>query len=87
MQFPRAGAGVVRLFGYILFAYGLVSTLLYLIFQIRYSIGPDMGIVLGNGAITLIGLVALSVATCLVQLEKRLDRLESAPESAAKPSE
>jgi hypothetical protein len=36
-----------------------------------------MGIVLGNGAIVLTGLVAIAAAQGLRKLEERLDRLEN----------
>jgi hypothetical protein len=77
MRIPRSGSPVLRIFGYIIFAYGAISTFLYIFYQVRYSTDPDMGIVLGNGAIILAGLVALSAATCLRNLEQRLDRLEN----------
>jgi hypothetical protein len=84
MRFPRSGALAVRIFGYIVFSFGVLSTVWYLILINWRSMLFDMGIGLGNGAITFIGLLALSVASCLAQLEKRLGELESA---RASPSE
>ena len=76
MRIPRSGSSVLRFFGYAIFVFGTLSMIQYVTFQIWYSISPDMGIVLGNGAILLIGLVTLSVASCLRTLERRIDRLE-----------
>ena len=76
MRIPRSGSSVLRFFGYTIFVFGTLSMVQYVTFQIWHSISPDMGIVLGNGAILLIGLVSLSVASCLRTLERRIDRLE-----------
>ena len=54
----------------------MLSTIQYLVVTNWRSIPFEMGIALGNGAITLVGLVAPSIATCLAQLEQRLDKLE-----------
>jgi hypothetical protein len=77
MTIPRSGSGVLRIFGYIIFVFGALSMAQDVAFQVWYSTLPDMGVVLGDGAITLIGLVAISVAICLRKLEQRIERLEN----------
>jgi hypothetical protein len=76
MKFPRSSSGVVRIFGYGIFAYGALSTIQYFAITTWRSVPTDMGIALGNGAITLTGLVAISIAMCFAQIEQRLDMLE-----------
>jgi len=78
MQWPRTCPSGVLLFGYILFAFGALSMIQYFVGRYIYGRPVDMGIALGSGAIVLIGLVAISIAKCLVGLEERLDKIESA---------
>lgn len=78
MKIPKSGPEVVRLFGYIIFVFGALSTIQYLAVVVLRHLPIDMGIALGNGAVVLIGLVAISTARCLTTLEQRLLKLENA---------
>lgn len=77
MTIPRSGSGVIRIFGYIILVFGALSMAQDVVFQIRHSIPPNIGVVIGDGAITLIGLVAIAVAACLKKLEHRIEALEN----------
>lgn len=61
---------------YIILAGGVVSTGFDFYNRPEMAIPQDLGIVLGNGALVLLGLVASAVATVLRSLEMRLDRIE-----------
>jgi hypothetical protein len=78
MKIPKSGPEVERLFGYIIFVFGALSTIQYLAVIVSRHLPIDMGIALGNGALVLIGLVAISTAVCLTALEQRLLKLENA---------
>ena len=77
MKFPKESSFALRVFGYIILALGLGGTANDHITRYFYSFPQNMGIVLGNGAICLLGLVTISVATSIKKLERRLDLLES----------
>jgi hypothetical protein len=71
--FPNASTGVSR-FGYFLFGAGLVGWVLDWTF-----VGEaDFPVQLGYSVMALVGLVTISVAKQLKNLERRLDALEQA---------
>jgi hypothetical protein len=61
---------------YVILAGGVVSTGFDFYNRPEMAIPQDMGVVLGNGAFVLLGLVTSAVATVLRNLEMRLDRIE-----------
>jgi hypothetical protein len=71
-------SGLVAILGYVILIGGVSSSIPYVAARVFYSQPPDMGILLGNCAIVLTGLVATSVATCLRKIERRMDSMESA---------
>jgi hypothetical protein len=77
MRIPKSDSRVVRFYGYAIFGFGALTTVQYLIAQLWFSIPPNMGIVLGSGAIVLAGLATTLVTNCLGSLEDRVDRLEN----------
>lgn len=66
----------VLIAGYIVFALGIGNTVADFVSRIEFSFPLNIGIVIGNSAIMLIGLVSLIVGRCLKRLEERLDELE-----------
>jgi hypothetical protein len=78
MPWPKTCPSMVRFFGNFLAVAGILLMINY--FGGRYLFGRplDLGIALGSGGIVLIGLVASAIAKCLVGLEERLNRIESA---------
>jgi hypothetical protein len=72
----RQGSLAVRVFGHVLFWSGGLGYAYHFITVHWYSFPQNLGISLGSGAIALLGLVALAVASCLKNLEERLDRIE-----------
>jgi hypothetical protein len=72
----RNGSLAIRVFGHVLFWSGGLNYAYHFITVHWYSFPQNMGISLGFGAITLLGLVAIAVASCLKNLEERLDRIE-----------
>jgi hypothetical protein len=77
MKVSRSGPSLVRNLGYSVVGCGALSFVQYFYFKIKYSMPPDMGIVLGSAAVTMIGAVMLMVARCLIDLEQRVRRLEN----------
>jgi hypothetical protein len=71
--------------GYIILAAGLSGTALDYIFRYFYSFPQNMGIVLGNSAIVLLGCVTWMAATSIKKLERRLDLLEGKTSSHDRP--
>ena len=72
-----AGSSGVRIFGYVIFCWGALSTAFDFYTVYFRSFPINMGISLGNGAIVLLGLVAIVVAKALKSLENRLQALEA----------
>lgn len=68
----------MKVFGYVILVLGALGFLEYFITNYLYLLPQNMGIVLGNGAIVLLGLVTLAIAKCLDHLEGRLDKIEGA---------
>jgi hypothetical protein len=62
-------------FGYVIFALGLVGMGLDFYSRSAWSYPLNMGIVIGNSALCLLGLTAQVIAQSVSKLEKRLDRL------------
>jgi hypothetical protein len=67
----------VRLFAYVILAGGVISTAADFFNRPEFSIPTDMGIVIGNGALILLGLATWAIATSLESVEKRLERIEN----------
>ena len=76
MRLPKSSDFPIRLFGYVILAFGVSSMAVYYIGEFLYSLPRNMGIVLGNGALTLLGCVTLAVADSLKKFERRLEQLE-----------
>jgi hypothetical protein len=66
----------ISLLGYLILATGLLGGAIYYYTRFRYLLPQDMGIVLGNGALVLLGCVTTAVATVLRKLERRLDQID-----------
>jgi len=66
----------VFIFGYVILALGGFGTVDYYFMRVEYSAPQNMGIVQGNTALMLLGVIALVIAQSLKSLEKRLDKLE-----------
>jgi hypothetical protein len=77
LSIPKASYLPMLIFGYIVFALGAFGIIFYYATQVLYSLAQDMGIVLGNVAITLLGLAVVGIAKCLRNFEERLSRIES----------
>jgi hypothetical protein len=67
----------MQIFGYLILALGLGGCALYYGPRLAYGHARDMGIVLGNGAIVLLGLVTIAAASALRTIERRLRALEA----------
>jgi hypothetical protein len=76
MRSARPGSWTVRLLGWIIFIYGVFSTIRYIAFQVWYSLPPDMATVLADSTLCIVGVVTITVGSNLKKLERRLDRLE-----------
>jgi hypothetical protein len=66
----------VRVFAYVILAGGILSTAADFFTRPEFAVPTNMGVVLGNGALVLLGLVAWAIACVLKSLETQLDRLE-----------
>ena len=77
MKISKAKSFPILIFGYLILALGVFGTADYYVTNILYSYPQNMGIILGNSAITLLGLVTAAVAKCLKNLEERLDGIAS----------
>ncbi len=67
---------LILLYGYIVFASGLLG-LIYDSISRSHNLYPfNFGIILGFGAHTIIGLFAILIGNCLKNIEERLDRLK-----------
>jgi hypothetical protein len=71
----------LRLLAYVILAGGLVLTAADFFTRPEMAIPTDMGVVLGNGALVLLGLVTSMIASVLRNLEKRLDKIERQSDS------
>ena len=78
MATPKTFSWDLRLLGYLIFACGASGFVIDYVTRIRYSLPQNMGIVLGNGALTLLGLITYVAAKHLQNLDKRLSRIEDA---------
>lgn len=67
----------IKILGYAILTLGVFGTADYYVTSIIYSYPQNMGIVVGNSAMILLGLVTTAVASCLKNLEGRLDKIES----------
>ena len=72
----KPGSWWVRVFGYGILACAALGYVDYFAMSILYSYPQNMGIVLGNSALALLGLVTTQIGACLKSLEERLERLE-----------
>jgi hypothetical protein len=74
---PAKGSSFwVFAFGYVIFAFGVLSTGIDFHARIYRSFPLDMGIVLGNCALLLLGLTAQVIAQSIRKLERRLERID-----------
>jgi hypothetical protein len=78
MNVPTASSWWVRLSGWIIFGLGVVGAIGD-DFSGPLSSPPETsGVVLGNGAITLLGFSVLLIGSCLKNLEERLTTVQNA---------
>lgn len=77
MKFLTEGSISLQVFGYVISAFGLSGWALDYLSRYLYSYPQNMGIVLGNGTIVLLGCVTLTAARCIKNLQRRVDLLES----------
>jgi hypothetical protein len=66
----------IQIMGYIATSVGLLGLLLYYCERFLLGYPSNLGIVLGNAEITLVGTFGWMVSKCLLDIEKRLDRIE-----------
>jgi len=64
-------------FGYVILAVGVVGWSLDLYSRNVWSYPFDIGLVIGNSALCLLGLTAQIIAQSIQRLEKRLDGIEA----------
>jgi hypothetical protein len=66
----------ILLAGYFVIAVGVLGFVTDFITRNFFSYPFNLGIILGNGATTLVGLFALLISKRLMNIEERLDRIE-----------
>ena len=86
MRMAKITSRGVRLFGYMIFGWGILSTATDVVSRFQFFFPQNMGIVLANGAILMIGLVAITVATALRGLGERLDKIENVRSASGETS-
>ncbi len=77
MKMQKKDSWKLALCGYIILGLGISGFASDYFTRLQYSLSGDMGIVLGDGAITLLGIITVTIAKCLKNLEQRLDRIEA----------
>jgi hypothetical protein len=70
------GSRRVLIAGYALFVFGALSTIVDHLAWLQFSFPRNLGVIIGNGAVMLLGLLAIIIADSLKRLEGRLNRLE-----------
>jgi hypothetical protein len=65
----------IQIGGWVALGAGVLSYAQYFIDR-PVDLPPDMGIVIGSAAILIIGSITVATASCLKELEARLDRIE-----------
>ena len=76
MKIPDISARGVRLWGFIIIGMALVNYAHDYYTRIVLSFPLNMGIAIGNLALMVIGGTTLVIASYLIRLEQRLDRME-----------
>jgi hypothetical protein len=79
----KSGVLPIRILGYLVLAAGLGGMAIDYIARLQYSAPQNMGIVLGNSALALVGCVTWALATALQKVERRLDELEQSRQAPA----
>jgi hypothetical protein len=75
---PTKGSSFwVFAFGYLILAVGIVSIGFDLHRRVEWWVPQDMGMVLSEGALILLGLIAQTIGQTIRKLEKRLDAIEA----------
>jgi archaellum biogenesis protein FlaJ (TadC family) len=64
-------------FCYLLTIWGVVASIADYVSRTQFSFPFNLGIVLGNGAIALIGLVGIALCRHIQKIEDRLSKLEN----------
>jgi hypothetical protein len=64
-------------FGYLVFAAGIVNIGFDLYGRVEWSVPQDMGIVVGEAALLLVGCLAQIIGQSIRKLEKRLDEIDT----------
>jgi hypothetical protein len=67
----------VRLFGYIVLACWASSVVHEIVGITVQALPLDMGIAIGNTALLLLSVLALTIASCFKKFEERLDEIQS----------
>ncbi len=76
MSEKRPNLFALRALAYLILAGGLVGAAADFFNRPEVAIPTDMGVVIGNGALVLLGLVTSAIASVLRNFEKRLDKIE-----------
>jgi len=75
---PAKGSSFwVFAFGYLILAAGFISVGFDLYGRVEWRVPTDMGTVVGETALILLGLIAQTIGQCLRRLETRLDEVEA----------
>ncbi len=75
---PAKGSSVwIAILGYLILAAGIVNVGFDIHHRAEWAVPTDMGLVVGELALIMFGVVTLSIAQCLRQMEKRLDQIEA----------
>jgi hypothetical protein len=81
MRAPKFGARWLTIWGLIVVGMGLLDTAQDYYLRLVLSYPLNMGIIVGNTAIVVIGATTLIIAGCLGNLEKRVDKIDNAKAS------
>lgn len=73
---PARGSSFwVFAFGYLILAGGIISVGFDLYHRVQWEVPTDMGVVVGEAALILLGLIAQTIGQSLRRLEIRLDEM------------
>ncbi len=75
---PAKGSSFwVFAFGYLILMTGVISVGFDLYGRVEWAAPNDMGVVVGEAALILLGLIAQTIGQCLRRLEMRLDEFKA----------
>jgi hypothetical protein len=64
-------------FGYLILAGGIISIGFDIHQRVEWMVPTDMGVVVGEGTLILLGLIAQTIGQSLRKIEARLDQIEA----------